>query len=175
MDERKRDSMIAYLRHRMDDFGISRMTSLPFWRPGLRNRIRVATVARVVRPGAVKVRCLNGFDRLLARDNPSDTLSFRAERPPNRPRRPLWTGKTTPSPEAPSRGQATDNPQAIQRLHSFCSSRFLLENWILRWAAWKSGPCPTGWSKRRAHQGTVDLFPLSPSLSARCAASLEVS
>jgi DNA-binding protein H-NS len=23
MDERKRDSMIAYLRHRMDDFGIS--------------------------------------------------------------------------------------------------------------------------------------------------------
>ncbi|MDR7008918.1 hypothetical protein J2W46_005847 [Paraburkholderia strydomiana] len=32
MDERKRDSMIAYLRHRIDDFGLNPGASLPFWR-----------------------------------------------------------------------------------------------------------------------------------------------
>jgi hypothetical protein len=56
LDERKRDSIVAYLRRRMDEFGIT-VDDL------------AAAMAAQTPPGTATVTCLNGLSERSERDN----------------------------------------------------------------------------------------------------------
>lgn len=94
MDERKRDSMIAYLRHRMEEFGIKPedLAALLASEPAAQKNARYRSATGDSWDGQGK--CPNGSSRQSAQANQSTILNYRLRPHPRRSRKSASTGRT---------------------------------------------------------------------------------